>query len=174
LLMRERRGGTVPKVRPDRCHEQGSEHDGREDRRPDAGLRPRDRFDRRDSHADHVLLTSRTSMYSGTRTIYGRRDLPMCDLRPTSENVVSSISNPGITVPSGGDARHTPWRTMGTADASTPRTRSLRQEREANADRDALEEADQDRPDGRGDRDHEVEPMGPPELSQGAHLDQAK
>src|SRR4249919_2837486 len=63
---------------------------------------------------------------------------------------------------------------MGTADASTPRTRSLRQEREANADRDALEEADQDRPDGRGDRDHEVEPMGPPELSQGAHLDQAK
>src|SRR4249919_4246464 len=110
--MRERRGGTVPKVRPDRCHEQGSEHDGREDRRPDAGLRPRDRFDRRDSHADHVLLTSRASMYSGTRTIYGRRDLPMCDLRPTSENVVSSISNPGVTVPSGGmqgTLRGGPW-----------------------------------------------------------------
>jgi len=63
---------------------------------------------------------------------------------------------------------------MGTTDASPPRTRSLRQEREADADRDALKESDRDRPDGRGDRDHEVEPTAPPELSKGAHLDQAK
>ena len=59
-----------------------------------------DRFDRRDSHADHFLLTSMPSMYSDTRTSYGRKDLPMCDLRPT-ENVVSSISNHRVTVPSG-------------------------------------------------------------------------
>jgi hypothetical protein len=40
LLMRKRRGGTDPNVSPDRRHEQGSKHNARDDRRPDAGLRP--------------------------------------------------------------------------------------------------------------------------------------
>jgi hypothetical protein len=109
-------------------------------------------------------------MRSGTRTIYGRRALPMCDLRFTSENVVStSISHSWVTVPSGRGARradrHTPWRTIGTRTPRRHAPGAFDKSEMPTPSREALEEADRDRPDGRGDRDHEVEPTGPPELS---------
>ena len=104
-------------------------------------------------------------------------DLSMCDLCPATEKRGCPTETLGSRSPWAGARRadrHSPPRAMTTADALTPCIRSLRQEREADADHDALQKTDRDRSDGRGDRDHEVELTDPPELSQGAHLDQAK
>jgi hypothetical protein len=73
----------------------------------------------------------------------------------------------------GRDARRGPIGTLRGGPWARRTVDGTHQERrEADADRDALEEADRDRPDGRGDRDHEVEPHRL--ISCSFPLDQAK